>query len=197
VVGVVIEVELVNCECVRNVLEEDHEDVRPVEHLRLDLGPLLHVEVLQDAQDFLDDRANLHDRLHVFLIVLEVIQIVGEDLPNNLFSDHLAHFVTAQVFINLNEQFTGEFIFLRLLIRINLHLAIFKLLLFLSNILKSLIFPAMNLSFNDTKHIPHYRQKLEVIRVVLCLSVAHHRLQLIRLQEIWRRHFYDCLDQSE
>lgn len=94
-VGVVIEVELVNCECVRNVLEEDHEDVRPVEHLRLDLGPLLHVEVLQDAQDFLDDRANLHDRLHVFLIVLEVIQIVGKDLSNNLFSDHLAHFVTA------------------------------------------------------------------------------------------------------
>ena len=42
-VGVVIEVELVNCECVRNVLEEDHKDVRPVEHLRLDLGPLLNV----------------------------------------------------------------------------------------------------------------------------------------------------------
>ena len=75
-----------------------------MQHLGLNLSPLLYVQVFQDAQHSLDYLANFHDRLHVLLVVREVVEIVGQDLPNYFFADHQAHFVAAKVLVDLDEK---------------------------------------------------------------------------------------------
>lgn len=84
----ILKTELVNGVSGRDVSEQNGQDVGSVEDLALDLSSLLHVELLQDVEHLLDDGADLHDWLHVLLIILEVLQVVREDFPNNLLPNH-------------------------------------------------------------------------------------------------------------
>lgn len=104
VVLVAIQTEERNRVLFTNVLVQNHQNVRSVQHLTHNLPSLLGVKLFQNIEDFCNDLADSEDWFHVFL-GLEVLHVVVEDFPDDLVTDHLAHFVSAHFFGNVDELF--------------------------------------------------------------------------------------------
>jgi hypothetical protein len=86
------------------VLVQNDQNIRSVQHLAHNLASLLCVQFFQNIQNFCNDLANSKDRFHIILR-FEVLHVVIEDFADDLVSYHLAHFVPAHFFCDIDELF--------------------------------------------------------------------------------------------